>query len=200
MYNRLVHIETEYIDYLSQFDKHVPYSNDGYRRPFFYVFDINGMPIFAPITSLKKNRLGKSKMEIKNGKYLSLNGSIPVPHGSYKSIDYTYEPRNSFLNYMSYNKFINDNIDQIQMIVQANYHWANNYKGNKDILKSPWRNIKYLSTIANHYEHYKNNQFDIEFFKEHNKSDQLENLKIKYNNIKKMNRNKVMEGENYGKR
>lgn len=92
---RLVRVDTEYCDYLRQFDNRVSYNKkEKQLRPFIGIlFTIENIEYFAPLSSPKPKHLKMKNtidfFKIKNGELgaINFNNMIPVNEGNYKLID-----------------------------------------------------------------------------------------------------------------
>ena len=95
----LVKIDTEYCNYLRQFDNKVPYNyNEKELRPFVGVlFKVNNCMYFAPLASPKPKHLKiRTKLDflkIDNGKLgaINFNNMIPVAKNNVIKIDLDHE-------------------------------------------------------------------------------------------------------------
>ena len=92
---KLVRIDTEYCNFLRQFDSRVPYNfNEKELRPFIGVlFEVNGCSYFAPLSSPKPKHLKmKNKLDflrIDNGKLgaINFNNMLPIQQNNIIMID-----------------------------------------------------------------------------------------------------------------
>ena len=92
---KIVKVDSEYCDYLRQFDNRVPY-NAGKKelRPFIGVlFMVNNMEYFAPLSSPKEKHLVLKNtidlVKINNGKLgvININNMIPITNKNYEIFD-----------------------------------------------------------------------------------------------------------------
>ena len=91
---KFYNVEDEYIEYLYQFDKKVPYNKNAKRPYIGIVLNINGNTYFAPMFSPKQqhDKYRASVTHIKIGKDLGiikLNNMIPVNNENLKYIDFS---------------------------------------------------------------------------------------------------------------
>ncbi len=92
---KLVRIDTEYCNFLRQFDSRVPYNfNEKELGPFIGVlFEVNGCSYFAPLSSPKPKHLKmKNKLDflrIDNGKLgaINFNNMLPIQQNNIIMID-----------------------------------------------------------------------------------------------------------------
>lgn len=91
-------IDTNYTEYLRQFDSKVPMEHqERHRRPYVGILiEINKCQYFAPMSSPKEKHKylkGKDIYKIADGEYgvINFNNMIPVPEGAYHLLDTTNE-------------------------------------------------------------------------------------------------------------
>ena len=87
---KIYEIKTEYIKYLSQYQKHIFY-DEGSRKYIGILLNINGFRYFAPLSSFKQKHLkmplSVDLIKIKDYAVININNMIPVPNGQYMLVD-----------------------------------------------------------------------------------------------------------------
>ncbi len=91
---RIVRVDSNYCDYLRQFDSRVPYNNENKElRPFVGIlFNVNECEYFAPLSSPKpkhkkmSNGIDFLKLDDGNLGAVNFNNMIPVRNHNYKTI------------------------------------------------------------------------------------------------------------------
>lgn len=97
---KLVRVDSNYCDYLRQFDNKVSYNkNEKELRPFVGIlFTIKSFEYFAPLSSPKSKHLKMKNnidfFKIKNGELgaVNFNNMIPVKESNYRVINFNEEP------------------------------------------------------------------------------------------------------------
>ena len=87
---KIYEIKTEYIKYLSQYQKHIFY-DEGSRKYIGILLNVNGFRYFAPLSSFKQKHLKMPSsvdlIKIKDYAVININNMIPVPNGQYMLVD-----------------------------------------------------------------------------------------------------------------
>lgn len=99
---RIYEVKTEYVKYLSNYQKHIFSQADGKdkRKYIGIVFEIKGLKYFAPLSSYKekhkKMKEGVDFIKIKDYAVVNLNNMIPVPDSQVVDIDINKEKDASY--------------------------------------------------------------------------------------------------------
>lgn len=99
---RIYEVKSEYINYLSNYQKHIFSQKEGKARRKYIgiVFEINGLKYFAPLSSYKpkhKNmKEGVDFIKIKDYAVINLNNMIPIPDSQIVNIDINKEKDPSY--------------------------------------------------------------------------------------------------------
>ena len=139
---KVVKVNTDYCNYLRQFDSKVPYNaNEKELRPFIgLLFKINNCEYFAPLSSPKSKHLSMRNMmdfiKIKNGELgaVNFNNMIPVKSANYSLIELTQDntltyAESKYRHMLQYQlNWLNENIAQIH---NKSFNLYNKYINNK---------------------------------------------------------------------
>ena len=125
---KIVRVNSEYCDYLRQFDNKVSYNKDEKElRPFIGIlFQIETCEYFAPLSSPKpKHKNMKNTIDffkIKNGELgaVNFNNMIPVSHENYTIVDLNKETLTS--SELKYQKLLKEQLSWLN----ANYYQVKN--------------------------------------------------------------------------
>ena len=99
---RIYEIKSEYIKYLSNYQKHIFTQADGKdtRKYIGIIFEVKGVKYFAPLSSFKeKHKKMKESVDfikIKDYAVINLNNMIPVPDSQIVDIDINKEKEPSY--------------------------------------------------------------------------------------------------------
>jgi len=99
---RIYEVKSEYIKYLSNYQKHIFAQSDGKdkRKYIGIVFEVKGIKYFAPLSSFKtKHKQMKESVDfikIKDYAVINLNNMIPVPDSQILNIDINKEKDTSY--------------------------------------------------------------------------------------------------------
>jgi len=99
---RIYEVKSEYIKYLSTYQKHIFAQAEGKdkRKYIGIVFEIRGLKYFAPLSSYKdkhkKMKEGVDFIKIKDYAVINLNNMIPVPDSQIIDIDINKEKNPSY--------------------------------------------------------------------------------------------------------
>ena len=142
---KIYNIDSEYIDYLKQFEQNIDYNikdKNKHKRPYIgIVFEIENYLYFAPLKSPKKKYDLSMKSHtdiilIDDGKMgiINLNDMIPVPKAK----------KDKLLTEVEYKVDINDNneIVKYKNLIQDQISWCNKTDNKKIILKKALRTYK----------------------------------------------------------
>ena len=127
---KFYNINDDYIEYLYQFDKKVPF-NKNTKRPYIgIILDINGITYFAPMFSPKPqhSKYGSNATHIKIGKNLGiikLNNMIPVNADDLKYININDIQDKKYKNLLILqNNFIQANTERIRKMAEKLYKFV----------------------------------------------------------------------------
>lgn len=139
---KIYNIDSEYIDYLKQFEQNIEYNikdKNKHKRPYIgIVFEIENYLYFAPLKSPKKKydlsmRSHTDIILIDDGKMgiINLNDMIPVPKAK----------KDKLLTEVDYKTNVNDGkeIVKYKNLIQDQINWCNKTDNNKIILKKALR-------------------------------------------------------------
>ena len=99
---RIYEVKSEYIKYLSNYQKHIFAQSEGKdkRKYIGIVFEIKGLKYFAPLSSYKdkhnKMKEGVDFIKIKDYAVINLNNMVPVPDNQIVEIDINKEKDPSY--------------------------------------------------------------------------------------------------------
>ena len=163
---KLVKLDTNYCNYLRNFDNKVPYNYDKKElRPFIGIlFNIDTIMYFAPLSSPKPKHLKiKTKLDflkIDNGKLgaINFNNMIPVMESNIIYLDLNKKTTN-----ISELKYLN--------LLKSQLFWLNRHKE------------KIYGRSNKLYDKYKNNKLDINIFKRCCNFPLLEEKCMEYNKL-----------------
>ena len=99
---RIYEVKSEYIKYLSNYQKHIFAQSDGKdkRKYMGIVFEVKGIKYFAPLSSYKeKHKHMKESVDfikIKDYAVINLNNMIPIPDSQIVDIDINKEKNASY--------------------------------------------------------------------------------------------------------
>ena len=133
---KIYEIDSEYIKYLSQYQKHLFISdgNKSNRKYIGIILEINNYKYFAPLSSFKeKHKKMKENVDfikIRDYAVININNMVPVPNGKFQLVDING---------------INDS--NYKFLLQAE---------NREINKQKNRILKNASIVYNHKLKYKN--------------------------------------------
>lgn len=127
---KFYNIDDQYIEYLYQFDKKVPFNKNSKRPYIGIILEINGITYFAPMFSPKQqhSKYKANATHIRIGENLGmikLNNMIPVNKENLKYINFNDIQDKKYKNLLiQQNNFIQSNADDIRQTAEKLYKFV----------------------------------------------------------------------------
>ena len=127
---KFYNIDDQYIEYLYQFDKKVPFNKNSKRPYIGIILEINGITYFAPMFSPKQqhSKYKANETHIRIGENLGmikLNNMIPVNKENLKYINFNDIQDKKYKNLLiQQNNFIQLNADDIRQTAEKLYKFV----------------------------------------------------------------------------
>lgn len=159
---KFYNVNDDYIKYLYQFDKKVPFNKNNKRPYIGIILEINGMTYFAPMFSPKPqhSRYKANATYIKieeNLGLIRLNNMIPVSKENLKYIDFNKIQDKKYRNLLiQQNNFIQINTDKIRDVANKLYNFVTEDK--KEFFVNICCDFKLLEQKCRLYNNLKDNE------------------------------------------